>query len=273
LKNIKYLSIILFSGGDFSIVVFNTNTEKPVFHKSSHKYIIRKKQGGKQSNKDKSKRVKSAGSQIRRHNEKELHLYIKEVINEFKTDYIQKTDMILIYSPGDNKKILFNEECLDINDKKIFSISTNISKSNYSTAISTFKKISSAYLTKSTEELVILENEDEEYDESGDEMEPLKINEKKFFNVDDFSPQTPLSPFDQKDFEEYLMERQESQKNTMDSKIEKQKPKVVVNKEIKKTNSKIMFYTKTFFKMFSFGIIGIFLFWAFSTKRLSEYEN
>ena len=63
--------ILLCHGGSFSIGIFNGM--KLLAHKSDKKYLIRKKAGKRQANKDKSKSVmNSVGSQMRREMEK-LH--------------------------------------------------------------------------------------------------------------------------------------------------------------------------------------------------------
>ena len=59
--NISSYSYLFFEGGDFSFVHFKNFKE--VYNTSQHKYIIRKKGGGKkQSEKDREKTIKSIGS-------------------------------------------------------------------------------------------------------------------------------------------------------------------------------------------------------------------
>lgn len=72
--------VILSSGGHFAAAVVETRvTPKArgfsdiltvLAHKTYHRYVVRAKAGGRQSNKDATgKYAKSAGSQLRRHNE------------------------------------------------------------------------------------------------------------------------------------------------------------------------------------------------------------
>ena len=69
IKPIFYLqkiTILLVHGGYFAVGVFDKN--KCIFHKSDHKYVVRKKAGGRQISKDSNSgsQIQSMGSQIRR---------------------------------------------------------------------------------------------------------------------------------------------------------------------------------------------------------------
>ena len=57
--NVNYWSIILCHGGYFAAGFFLK--DKVLDHKSDHKYVVRKKAGQRQINKDKSKKVKNSG--------------------------------------------------------------------------------------------------------------------------------------------------------------------------------------------------------------------
>jgi len=57
--NVNYWSIILCHGGYFAAGFFLR--DKILEHKSDHKYVVRKKAGQRQINKDKSKKIKSSG--------------------------------------------------------------------------------------------------------------------------------------------------------------------------------------------------------------------
>lgn len=60
-SKIKNFSFLYFEGGDFTYVYYENFKEK--YHCSEHKYIIRGGGGGKkQSDKDKTKTIKSIGS-------------------------------------------------------------------------------------------------------------------------------------------------------------------------------------------------------------------
>jgi hypothetical protein len=57
--NVNYWSIILCHGGYFAAGFFLR--DKVLDHKSDHKYVVRKKAGQRQINKDKSKKIKNSG--------------------------------------------------------------------------------------------------------------------------------------------------------------------------------------------------------------------
>ena len=102
----KMITVVLCEGGNFSIGVFDH--EKEVTHRSDHKYVIRKKQGKRQSTKDKGKSISSMGSQIRRANEVKHQENIEDIIDDVK-EHIIASDLVLIQAPGDNASLLFDE--------------------------------------------------------------------------------------------------------------------------------------------------------------------
>ena len=59
ISNVNYWSIILCHGGYFAAGFFLR--DKVIEHKSDHKYVVRKKAGQRQINKDKSKKIKTSG--------------------------------------------------------------------------------------------------------------------------------------------------------------------------------------------------------------------
>jgi hypothetical protein len=77
-----YWTLIMSGGGHFAAAVFDNRTGEIVVHKTFHRYITRRGQGGVQSALDQSKgNAKSAGATIRRYNEAALEkvaLYEKE---------------------------------------------------------------------------------------------------------------------------------------------------------------------------------------------------
>ena len=73
-----------------------------MINKSESKYVCRGKQGGRQMNADKSKTIKSMGSQMRRENEKLLQEYITEHLFEQRQQILQ-SDVIFLHAPGLNK--------------------------------------------------------------------------------------------------------------------------------------------------------------------------
>lgn len=60
--SVNYWSIILCHGGYFAAGFFLK--DKVLEHKSDHKYVVRKKAGQRQINKDKSKKIKSSGKEF-----------------------------------------------------------------------------------------------------------------------------------------------------------------------------------------------------------------
>lgn len=102
----KLMTFMLCQGGNFSVGVFDQ--QKEVTHKSDHKYVIRKKQGKRQSTKDKGKSISSVGSQIRRANEVKHQENIEDILSEIK-DLVVTSDYVFIHAPGENTSILFDE--------------------------------------------------------------------------------------------------------------------------------------------------------------------
>jgi hypothetical protein len=101
------VTVLMCLGGNFSVGVFQGLKE--ITHKSDHRYVVRGKGGGKrQSEKDKEKKIKSSGSQIRRLNEKK-HLESVNGILEAYMDHLVSSDLILIHAPGENEAIMFDE--------------------------------------------------------------------------------------------------------------------------------------------------------------------
>ena len=114
--NAERISLVMCKGGYFSVGVFDK--EKRVTHGSDHKYVIRKKQGNRQSLKDKSGgKFHSMGAQMRRANEV-LHQENIEAILKQNLDLIRDSDFILVHSPGENEGILFE------NGKSLFELKT-----------------------------------------------------------------------------------------------------------------------------------------------------
>ena len=61
ISGVNYWSIILCHGGYFAAGFFLR--DKIIEHKSDHKYVVRKKAGQRQINKDKSKKIQSSGNE------------------------------------------------------------------------------------------------------------------------------------------------------------------------------------------------------------------
>ena len=101
LNSIKKIIVMLCHGGYFSGAVFSG--KNVVVHKTFHHYVTRKKQGGRQSSRDKSgNRPKSGGASIRRHNEKKHENEIRDLFVSWK-DHFQDADLIFTHFPGRNR--------------------------------------------------------------------------------------------------------------------------------------------------------------------------
>ena len=105
--------------------------ETMVFNKTESKYVCRGKQGGRQLNADRHKKIQSMGSDMRRENEKILQEYIVNDLEEVK-EYIGKSSVIFLHAPGFNKNLLIQaskqlEKCAH----KVRSIEYKSSKANF----------------------------------------------------------------------------------------------------------------------------------------------
>lgn len=107
LKSLSRICIVLCHGGYFSVAIYNEG--KPIVHKSDHKYVVRKKAGGRQSTKDKSANIKSMGSQIRRANEKKHQENVKGILASL-LEELKRCQLILLYAPGFNEQILMGDD-------------------------------------------------------------------------------------------------------------------------------------------------------------------
>jgi len=100
--------VVMCHGGYFAAAVFER--ERVVAHKTFHSYIVRRKQGGRQSNRDKSgRRPKSGGAQIRRHNEEKHNLNVRALINSW-ASHLRDCDLIFIHLPSHNKTLLIDKD-------------------------------------------------------------------------------------------------------------------------------------------------------------------
>ena len=140
---IKKMAIFMLTGGDFSFAVYHNLKE--VMHVSQHKYVIRKKGGGKQSTKDKTKKIASIGSQIRRENEKILLLNVEKSIKD-NSKLLQECAKIFVYAPGLNKNQLiefFEDSEIDPGLIRTIMITR---KANYSSIQEVIRKLSHVYV-------------------------------------------------------------------------------------------------------------------------------
>ena len=97
--------VMMCHGGYFAGAVFAKGV--PILHKAFHRYVVRKKQGGKQSKHDKGGgSMASAGGQIRRHHELKWKATVRDIVLTWK-NHIDAAALILYVAPGpDNRAIL-----------------------------------------------------------------------------------------------------------------------------------------------------------------------
>lgn len=148
LRTFKRISIILCFGGYFSMGVFEN--QRCVLHKSDHKYVCRKKAGGRQLNKDKctGKSIKSMGSQIRRDQEKHHQENVSEILEENFAE-LEKSDVIFFQAPGLNRIMLIEQnEALNKLKDKLRSVCLTAKKANYTEVERLYEEITKVYLLK-----------------------------------------------------------------------------------------------------------------------------
>ena len=81
---------------------------KVVAHKTFHRYVTRRGQGGRQSVADGAKSIKSAGSSIRRHNEAMLAKEIRELLHSWSPTHLRLAHIIWVAAPGPaNASVLY----------------------------------------------------------------------------------------------------------------------------------------------------------------------
>lgn len=140
-KEAQQWAVIMFQGGHFAACVYSIEspsenvlqrTDKAsheiaelsmteIAHKSFHRYVVRAKAGGKQSDKDATGKVaKSAGSRLRRYNEAMLNKQVVETLDAWK-DNLSNCNLIFVSCPGSNRLVLFGGDAppLDKNDERI----------------------------------------------------------------------------------------------------------------------------------------------------------
>lgn len=152
LKKLEKITIILCQGGYFSVAIYDKN--RCIFHKSDHKYVVRKKAGQRQINKDSNSgsNIKSMGSQIRRDQEKKHHENIKSILQDAYKN-IENTDIILCHAPGLNKYLVMEKgEPLYPLRKKFRSLCLSTKRANYSEIERVAESIFKVYLIEKPEE-------------------------------------------------------------------------------------------------------------------------
>ncbi|KAI7839248.1 hypothetical protein COHA_006946 [Chlorella ohadii] len=125
-------AVIMLRGGHFAGAVFNVDPARvanprqadkfeALAHKSSHRYVVRAGQGGKQSAKDASgKYARSAGSRLRRYNEAALQRDVAEALAGWQ-ELLAGCDLVFVHAPSSNWQQLFGGEqpLLDRADPRI----------------------------------------------------------------------------------------------------------------------------------------------------------
>ena len=127
LKNIskeKFWFLILCRGGRFACAIFDNQSGKMTKHKCFHRYVVRKGQGGLQSSKDKEgKKIKSAGSSLRRHNEKEFKNDVKRLFQSWKEE-IEICSRIFLNNSSTKDSIFFEDGMLNKETVRTFPFTT-----------------------------------------------------------------------------------------------------------------------------------------------------
>ena len=73
---------------------------KVLAHRCFHRYVTRRKAGGRQSVADAAKTIKSAGSSIRRHNEAMLSKEIRELLSAWAPTHLRIAQIVWVAAPG-----------------------------------------------------------------------------------------------------------------------------------------------------------------------------
>ena len=111
--------VILCRGGHFAAAAFELvappkaskrpeDAVKVLAHKCLHRYVTRRKAGGRQSVADGAKTIKSAGSSIRRHNEAMLSKEIRELLHSWGLTHLRLAHSVWVAAPGPaNSAVLY----------------------------------------------------------------------------------------------------------------------------------------------------------------------
>lgn len=136
--------IILCHGGHFCIAAFSEQG-KCIAHDSDHRYVTRKKQGGRQLTKDKaSGGIHSAGASIRRENEKH-HQDAIQLSLQANRGLLQSSSLVFLYAPGINKSFFFGEfGALEEYRSKVRSTGMSAGKAKFTEAEKVFHELTSA---------------------------------------------------------------------------------------------------------------------------------
>lgn len=109
------------SGGHFAALI-TEGAGREIAHKTFHRYITRRKAGGRQSVKDKTTgKAKSAGAQIRRHNEAALAAEIAALLESWETD-LASCGLVFVFAPGPSAAAVFATDTLQRGDPRVRGI-------------------------------------------------------------------------------------------------------------------------------------------------------
>lgn len=128
--------IFLCHGGDFAGCIYQDG--EPFLHKTFSKYITRKKQGKRQSNKDKESHPRSAGAFLRRRNEDIFNEQVVEFVDGWK-DHYEDAHLIILHTPGHNRD-LFKLVC-DGYPNKLRSVPFQTLTPNFTQVESVWQKL------------------------------------------------------------------------------------------------------------------------------------
>eukprot|EP00742_Colponemidia_sp_Colp-10_P003116 GILJ01003319.1.p1 GENE.GILJ01003319.1~~GILJ01003319.1.p1 ORF type:complete len:325 (-),score=38.46 GILJ01003319.1:49-1023(-) len=130
--------IMLCHGGYFAGAVYENAAV--VEHKTDHRYVVRKKAGGRQVSYDKGgSQPKSAGASMRRYNEDKHQERIAEILQEW-THHIQQAHLIFLHAPGINRQFFFTESSpLRSSDPRLRPVPINTEKPTFTEVQAVFK--------------------------------------------------------------------------------------------------------------------------------------
>lgn len=147
----RYDAVLLFAVGAFAGAVFING--EPVVHKVIKKYVVRAKQGKAQSTNDLRTKAKSAGAQIRRHNEKVLMEKITAQIKEWGPEYLSKCRTIFVRAPKHQKHVMLQPLHQIVTDKLVVRpCPCPMHKPRFKEVVRMFQKIFSVKVLKRIEE-------------------------------------------------------------------------------------------------------------------------
>jgi hypothetical protein len=138
--------ITLNHGGYYATSQFDMRG-KEIRHKTFHKYVTRKKQGGRQITQDKAKKAKSMGSQIRRTQEEHFKEELQEHLVEWQ-EYFRPCQMVFIHAPGPyNESLLFEFDDSPLNQRYCYTIPFNTQQPTNSQVLQASTKLFNVTLT------------------------------------------------------------------------------------------------------------------------------